>query len=50
MLDKFKVICNKCGSQNVDISEESQYDNDENVIGSCYEMVCLDCGEREVIM
>lgn len=46
MNDKFTIKCNSCGSDNVTINEEFDYDYDENIVGTGnYYLRCNNCGE-----
>lgn len=45
---KFKIICLECGSENVDIWEDVDYDcNDMPYITGCY-LECRDCGSNDL--
>ena len=48
MGDKFTIMCNSCGSKNVSIREDYDYDYEENIFptGNCY-LECDDCGETD---
>lgn len=46
MNDKFTIKCNSCGSDNVTINEDFDYDYDENIVGTGnYYLRCSNCGE-----
>lgn len=48
MDNKFTIICNSCGSKNVSIQQEFDYDYDENLFPTgSYHLECNDCGETE---
>lgn len=44
---KFKIICLECGSENVTLEEEIDYDWDENPYTDAICIVCKDCGNFE---
>lgn len=44
MREKFKITCLNCGSNNVHIEEEIDYDWDEMPYTSGYFLKCHDCG------
>ena len=44
--EKFTVICNSCGSRNVVINQDFDYDYEENIYPTGnYYLKCVDCGE-----
>lgn len=46
--EPFTITCNNCGSHNVSIKEDIDYDYDENPISTGdYYLYCNDCGESE---
>ena len=45
--EKFKIICLECGSENVTLEEEIDYDWDENPYTDAFTIVCQDCGNFE---
>lgn len=45
--EKFKIICLECGSENVTLEEEIDYDWDENPYTDAICIVCKDCGNIE---
>lgn len=48
MKEKFTIICNSCGSRNVSIVEDYDYDYEENLISTgMYYLQCNDCGEDD---
>lgn len=46
----FKIECLECGSNNVYIQEEIDYDWDENPYVSGYHLECGDCGNTDMHM
>lgn len=48
MKDDFTITCNKCGSHNISICEEIDYDYEENPINTGnYYLHCNNCGNEE---
>lgn len=46
MKDKFFIKCNNCGSEDISIKQEYDYDYDENMIRTGnYYLLCNNCGE-----
>ena len=45
--EKFKIICLECGSENVTLEEEIDYDWDECPFTDAFTIVCQDCGNIE---
>lgn len=49
MYDKFTIKCNNCGSDNISIKEDYDYDYDENIVGTGnYYLKCNNCGETDL--
>lgn len=48
-MNKFKIICNNCKSENIKIYENEQYNAREEYCGSHYIVCCLDCNNEEYI-
>lgn len=44
MNDEFKITCLQCGSDNVSIEEDIDYDWDENPYLNGYYLYCKNCG------
>ena len=45
----FTIICNNCGSNNVELVDDIDYDYEENPYVSGHYLHCKDCGESEDI-
>lgn len=44
--DKFTIKCNSCGSNDISITEEFDYDYDDNIVGTGdYYLICNNCGQ-----
>lgn len=48
VFEKFKVVCKNCGSENVEFEDSRGYSDTSGGWGEL-ELVCVDCGEREII-
>lgn len=48
VLEKFKVICRKCGSERIEMEDSRGYSEESGVWGDVY-FLCVDCGEREAV-
>jgi hypothetical protein len=48
IFEKFTLICNVCNSKNIEKEDSRCYSETSGSWGSL-DLVCLDCGNREVI-